>query len=107
MSVLWFKWTGEKFQISTIDGRQKQKNLRNNPQASLMFIDPDNMYRYLEVRGKVEITDVGEQAAIDLADWLAKAYTGKDSFYGDDEARKASETRLIINILPEHVVARG
>lgn len=108
-TVLWFKWDGEKFQISTTTERQKTGNLEKNPRASLMFIDPENMYRYLEVRGTVDITHTGHDDAYQLIDWLAKQYTGKDQYYGGvaPAENKYNETRVIINIKPEHVVARG
>jgi PPOX class probable F420-dependent enzyme len=39
-------------------GRQKDKNVRRNAKVTLTLMDPDNPYRYLEVRGRVvEITE--------------------------------------------------
>ena len=108
-TVLWFRWDGEKFQISTTAERQKTENIRDNPRVSVMIVDPENMYRYLEVRGTVDITHAGHDDAYNLIDWLAKQYTGKDQYYGGvaPAENKYNETRVILNIKPEHVVARG
>ena len=105
-TVLWYIWNGEKFALSTTRGRQKTENIEDNPHVSLMIVDPENMYRYLEVRGTVEITEDG---AYDLIDKLAKKYTGKDSYYGDIQPVEAKEKehRIILNIKPENVVAHG
>lgn len=105
-TVLWFDWDGEKIRVSTTKDRQKYKNLTANPNVSLMFVDPDNMYRYLEVRGTVEFA---EEGAYDLIDQLAKAYVNKDSYYGGvaPAEAKAKEERIILNIVPKHIVTNG
>lgn len=105
-TVLWFKWDGENILMSTTKGRQKYQNLQANPKVSAMMIDPENMYRYLEVRGTITFQDEG---AYDLIDELAKAYVGKDSYYGGvaPAEAKAKEDRVILVLTPEHVVANG
>jgi PPOX class probable F420-dependent enzyme len=108
-TVLWFRWTGDTLQISTTAERQKTENIQSNPRVSAMIVDPNNMYRYLEVRGTVDITHNGHDDAYNLIDWLAKQYTGKNQYYGGvaPAENKYNETRVILNIKPEHVVARG
>lgn len=106
-SVLWYKWDSdnEQFLLSTIKGRQKATNLDYNPNVSLMIIDPENIYRYLEVRGTVEIE---EEGAFDLIDELAQMYTGNDEYYGNlaPKENRQTEERIILKIKPAHVVAR-
>jgi PPOX class probable F420-dependent enzyme len=41
--------------ISLNDTRQKTKNLRRDPKATLFILDPANAYRTLEIRGQVEV----------------------------------------------------
>lgn len=107
-TVLWFQYdeANGTILISTTKGRRKYKNVVANPKVSLMFVDPENMYRYLEVRGTVEITEAG---AYDLIDRLAKSYAGKDSYYGGVAPAEAKdkEERVILIITPTHVVANG
>lgn len=105
-TVLWFKWDGENVLLSTARGRQKTENIEKNPQVSLMFVDPENIYKHLEIRGTVEIV---KDDTFDLIDELAKKYTGQDSYYGGvaPAENKGKEDRVILKIKPEHVVTYG
>src|SRR6266704_3438678 len=53
-SVMWFGWDGERVRFSHTRNRQKYRNLENDPRVSFHVQDPDNPYRTLEVRGRVE-----------------------------------------------------
>ena len=64
-------------------------------------MDPDNPYRYVQVRGRVaEITEAGADAHIDA---LAKKYTGQDRY----AHRQPGEVRVIYKITPERVQTMG
>lgn len=100
-SVVWFKWDGEKVMISTIKGRRKTKNIEERPSVSLLFVDPDNMYRTLEIRGTVEITEAG---AFEFIDELAQMYMGQNWYGGAVAAEvRDQQERVILNIVPERV----
>jgi PPOX class probable F420-dependent enzyme len=60
-SVMWFAWDGERVRFSHTRSRQKYRNLENDPRLSFHVQDPDNPYRALEVRGRVEsmVPDAG------------------------------------------------
>jgi PPOX class probable F420-dependent enzyme len=51
---MWFKWDGEGLRFTHTTKRQKLKHLEAEPRLSFTIIDPDNPYRYLEVRGVVD-----------------------------------------------------
>ncbi len=51
---MWFAWDGERARFSHTRNRQKYRNLENDPRVSFHVQDPDNPYRMLEVRGRVE-----------------------------------------------------
>jgi hypothetical protein len=75
--------------------------VRRDPRVSLSLIDPDNGYRYLEVRGRVvEITEDGADAHIDA---LAKKYLGKDKY----PFRRPGEVRVTYKVAPEKVTSMG
>jgi hypothetical protein len=75
--------------------------MRRDPRVTLALQDPDNPYRYLEVRGRVvEITEAGADAHIDS---LAKKYLGVDKY----PYRSPGETRVIYRIEPEHAATMG
>ena len=101
VTPVWFDAEGDQLRINTARGRVKDKNLRRNPVVALTVMDPDNPYRYVQVKGRVtEVTETGADAHID---GLAKKYTGADK-YGN---RRAGEVRVIFKIRPERVQTMG
>ncbi len=106
LSVVWCSYDGEHVLVNTARNRQKEKNLLARPMATVMAIDPKNPYRWLEVRGSVELT---EEGALDHINSLAKAYRGADAYYGGvTPAEMANkETRVICKIKPTRVIAFG
>jgi len=105
-SVIWTKLEGDTIQFSVTTTRQKTKNMQKNPKVSVLAIDPQNPYRYIEVRGDVSIS---HENGINLINELAKTYTGKDEYYGGvaPAEQKDTEERVIVTVNPTKVVARG
>jgi PPOX class probable F420-dependent enzyme len=100
VTPVWVDYDGEHIVFNSAKGRQKDRNVRRDPRVSLAVIDPENPYRYLEIRGKVvEITEQGADAHIDK---LAKKYTGKDVYPN----RRAGEVRVIYRIMPEKIFTK-
>jgi len=95
---VWFSWDGTHIWINTARGRQKDRNMLERPKVTVLSIDPENPYRYLEVRGIVE--EVTEDGAVDHINFLSGRYTGDDDFYGRNAAQKGNETRVIYKIRP-------
>jgi PPOX class probable F420-dependent enzyme len=78
VTPVWFDFDGRFIRVNSAKGRMKDKNMRRDPRVALSIIDPDNSYRYLEIRGKVvDITEAGAVAHIDA---LAKVYMGLDTY---------------------------
>ena len=101
VTPVWFDGDGRQIRINTAKGRIKDKNLRSRPAVALAIMDPDNPYRYLQIRGRVaSVTEMGADAHIDS---LAKKYLGKDRY----PYRKADEVRVIFTITPDRVQAMG
>jgi PPOX class probable F420-dependent enzyme len=107
ITVVWCNYDGTHVKVNTVRGRQKEKNMSERPMATVLAVDPDNPYRYLEVRGKVE--EITEQGAIDHINELARLYAGESTFYGPlvSADRKEKETRVICRIRPTHVTTLG
>ena len=59
VNPMWFEFDGEHVLFTHTTTRQKYRNLQANPSMSLMVFDPEQPYRYLEVRGRLveEIPD--------------------------------------------------
>ena len=63
---VWYSWDGRRIRISTSTPRQKYKNVRADGRASLSIHDPEQPYRYLELRGRIsEIEPDGQGAFFD------------------------------------------
>ncbi|HEX6503604.1 MAG TPA: PPOX class F420-dependent oxidoreductase [Terriglobales bacterium] len=98
---VWVDTDGEHVIFNSAKGRQKDRNVRRDPRVALAIVDPDNPYRYLEVRGKVaEITEQGADAHIDK---MAKKYLGQDKY----PYRQGGEVRVIYKVRPEHTTTMG
>jgi len=101
VTPVWVDVEGDLVIINSAKGRQKDRNLRRDPRVSLAIIDPDNPYRYLELRGRVvEITEQGAAAHIDK---MAKKYLGVDKY----PYKNPNEIRVIYKIQPDHATMMG
>jgi PPOX class probable F420-dependent enzyme len=101
VTPVWCDVEGDRVLINSAKGRQKDKNVRRDPRVSLAIIDPDNPYRYLEIRGSV--VEITEQGANEHIDKMAKKYLDADKYpYG-----QPGEVRVIYKIQPEHVNVMG
>jgi PPOX class probable F420-dependent enzyme len=101
VTPVWVDLEGDRVVFNSAKGRQKDKNVRRDPHVALAIVDPDNPYRYLEIRGRV--VEITEDGADDHIDKLAKKYLGVDKY----PYRQASETRVIYKIQPDHTTMMG
>ena len=53
VNPMWFEFDadGDRIRFTHTTERAKYRNLQRNPAMSLLVVDPDDMYRFLEVRG--------------------------------------------------------
>ena len=96
---VWYGWDGETLAFSNTKGRQKYKNLVRNPRASASITDPDNPYRYLEIRGDVIIEEDPDYHYINQ---MSHKYLGKDYPW-----LQPGEERVVIKIRPVHATHQG
>jgi len=57
VNPMWFAWDGEFIRFTHTNFRRKFRNITANPAVSISIVDPENPYRYIEVRGTVERID--------------------------------------------------
>ena len=80
--------------VNTAASRQKDRNLQERPQATVMLIDPANGQNWIEVRCRVaDRTTDGADAEIDA---LAKKYLDADTY----PWRNPAETRVSFTLEP-------
>jgi PPOX class probable F420-dependent enzyme len=51
---MWFSYDGESVRLTHTRTRQKYRNLMADPAIALSISDPDQPYRYLELRGVLD-----------------------------------------------------
>jgi PPOX class probable F420-dependent enzyme len=105
-SVVWCDFDGVCVRVNTMRGFTKERNMRRNPQVTLLCYDPHQPNRYLEVRGTVvELTEAGAGEHLDA---LASSYAGRPiRYFGDAIPAHFAKTEapVLCRIRPTHVVA--
>jgi hypothetical protein len=101
VTPVWFDYTNGHVRVNTAKGRVKARNLREGARVAMSILDPDNPYRYLQIRGQVvRATEEGASAHIDA---LAKKYLGKDKY----PFSQPGEVRITYEIEPLATQAMG
>jgi PPOX class probable F420-dependent enzyme len=101
VTPVWFDYDGSHIRVNSALGRVKDKNIRRDPRVSISIQDPDNPYRYLEIRGKV--VDITQQGADDHIDSLAQKYLGQAKY----PYRQPGEVRVLYKIEPQKLSSMG
>ena len=100
VTPVWFDYTDGKLRVNVAKGRVKIRNMKQGAPVALAIMDPDNAYRYVQIRGKVShVTEEGARAHIDS---LSRKYIGKDYPWS-----KPGEVRVMFEIDPAAVQAMG
>ena len=98
---VWVDYRNDEIWVNSALGRQKDKNVRRDPRVAVAVIDPDNPYRYVEVRGRVrEVTEHGAEAHIDA---MAQKYLGQDKY----PFAQPGERRVLYKISIEKTTSMG
>lgn len=95
-SVMWFEWTGDRIRMTHTKNRQKFANLANEPRVAISIADPDDQYRFIEVRGRLE--------AVEDDDEVASFYKSLQKRYGMDYEIPDADVRVIFTIKPEKFI---
>ncbi|HEV7995775.1 MAG TPA: pyridoxamine 5'-phosphate oxidase family protein, partial [Stellaceae bacterium] len=53
VTPVWFDYSAGKIRVNTARGRTKARNLKPGAPVALAIMDPDNAYRYVQIRGRV------------------------------------------------------
>jgi PPOX class probable F420-dependent enzyme len=96
-SVMWFSWDGSRLRLTHTKKRQKFANLGKEPRVALSIADPEDQYRFVEIRGVVE--------SIEDDDETASFYKSLQRRYKNEYEVRDADVRVIITIKPETYVA--
>lgn len=94
------EYDGEYVLFNTMRGRQKERNVSDNPNVGVSVTDPDDPYRYLSVSGKV--AEVTEEGAVDHVHHIAQRFMDTEEYPHLDAE---PNPRVIVRIRPEQVRA--
>ncbi len=98
VTATWFLYDEGKIKISLNTSRLKTKNMLKRPKVSLFILDPENAYRYLEVRGTV--TSEGDPDYV-FAKKVGAKYGGADLSVHDGPG----DERIVVTLEPTNVYA--
>lgn len=94
VTPVWFDFEGGRLRINSAKGRVKARNMKEGSRVALMIVDPDNPYRYVQVRGRIAVAT--ENGADEHIDSLTRKYLGQDRY----PYRQAGEVRIRYEIEP-------
>jgi hypothetical protein len=101
VTPVWFDYKDGAIRVNTAKGRVKARNMKEGAAVALSIMDPDEPYRYVQVRGRVK--RVTENGADDHIDSLAKKYLGKDKY----PWRRPGDVRVMYEIEPKAAQGMG
>ncbi len=100
-SPVWGGWDGEHFTFSLTKGRQKFRNLQANTNIAISGTDPENPYRYLEMRG--EVVRVDEDPDKTFINSMAKKYMDADEY----PYHQPGDERVVMVVKPSKTSQMG
>ena len=95
--LVWVDHDGRCARINTTLQRQGGRDLSADSRLSLLIVDPANTARFMQIRGRAEVSIEG---AVEHLDALTRKYTAHPCYYGYvyPEAQAALEERVIVRI---------
>lgn len=100
-SPVWATFDGTHVKFALIAGCQKHKNVLANPELSMSAIDPENSYRYLEVRGRVVSIEDGSDMA------FLNAMTLKYMDLEEYPYLEPGQRPVVVSVEPTHTTSSG
>src|SRR5215207_6615314 len=82
---IWTDYVDGFLRINTARGRQKDRNMKRDAKVTILAVDPDDPYRWIEVRGR--ITDESEATGLEVINALSAKYRNESDYYKRNEAK--------------------
>jgi PPOX class probable F420-dependent enzyme len=101
VNPMWFLWDDQAgvLRLTHTNQRHNYRYLQRNPRVALSITDPDDQYRYLQVRGQIEQVQPDPTGA--FYNTLQQRYRGRTSEVRD------RDVRVVFTIRPTGFKARG
>lgn len=94
VTPIWFNTDDNHILINTNEGRTKDRNMKARPKVALVIQDPNDVYRYLGIRG--EVVEHTTQGADEHINQLNLKYDNEPWKY------REGQKRIIYKIKPIH-----
>ncbi|MGZ4184430.1 MAG: PPOX class F420-dependent oxidoreductase [Solirubrobacteraceae bacterium] len=95
-TVVWINTDDDAVAVNSAVGRKWPTNLKRDPRATVLIMEQNNPYNYVEIRGTATPTEEGADEHINA---LTKKYIDQDEY----PFRQPGEQRIKFVIKPEHV----
>jgi len=95
-AVVWLNVEDGKLALNSAKGRVWPNNLERDPRATLLLLNQDNPYEYVEIKGSAKAAGGDAEAHIDT---LAQKYLNQDTY----PWRTPGQERIRFHITPERV----
>jgi len=101
VNPMWFQWDDAAgvLKLTHTNQRHNFRHLQRNPRVALSIVDPENSYRYLQVRGVID--DVEPDPTGEFYQTLQHRYRGTKSEVRD------KDVRVVLTIKPTAFKYRG
>lgn len=97
----WVDTDGEHVIINTVVGFVKVRNVERDPRVAVAIQDPENPFRYVQVRG--EVISMTTEGGVESIEALSQKYTGRPyPWYGGRD-----QQRIILTIAARSVSGQG
>ncbi len=97
LNPVWYEFRDGSVWLNSAVGRGWPTHLQQQKEVTLLFVDPKNMYRWVQMQGQlVEATTEGADAHISR---LSARYTGNPNY----QKMRAEEQRIRFKIEPRRV----
>jgi PPOX class probable F420-dependent enzyme len=101
LTQTWVDTDGEHIIINTVEGFQKLKNIARDPRVAVAIADPQNFFRYFQIRGRVVATTT--EGGAEHIEQLSQKYMGGPYVWHGGR----DQVRVIITIEPEKIGGLG
>ena len=101
VNPMWFLWDNDAgvLKLTHTNQRHNFRYLQRNPRVALSITDPDDQYRYLQLRGEVEHVEADPTGA--FYNSLQQRYRGRTTEVRD------RDVRVVLTIRPTAFKVRG
>ena len=110
LTPMWFDYEGDTILVNTAAHRAKCGWIRENPQITILVVNPDNPYHWVSIKCTVvnEVPEDGPDGARVTAqlDKIWRKYTGDDGAYGLRDP-SIEETRILFECKIDRIATFG